>query len=545
MVDPQTLSYEERKVAARRKMAEKLFEQKARQMEKERLEKEQTKIKASATALLPQVVSPPQTAVSSPQMIISPSSMSASASPLASPGLGALEVHRPVIGVSLRPLVPEQQQQQSKKRNRSLSPRENERLLRPHAPAPPSVFKREPEIPPSDITHNERRPFWPQRTVATQQRCELGDRRPQPQARLTQHERRHSTTVSSPVIPGPSQPSARGCASQPAATQEMPKWYTKISFRTMQTAGTGRNVDARLEQIKSLIQQCKDREISFKQQKDLFDKIREELHFLAFFQVNEIALRRKQMLHPNTGLRQLFEGSESDSIGFPWDIQADATELYTRWANRIFSVDLLRGIVKRPSSKNSRISDKIDPAYPGKASANYYGEGDLVNGQWWPTQLTTVRDGAHGSTQGGIYANKDQPAYSIILSGGTHYKDRDEGTEIWYSGTDGKEGKMSENTLSMTLNVSQKKPVRVIRSHNMGMGKSNYRPERGFRYDGLYDVIGYDLLDKSNMACLFYLKRQDGQMPIRYRGIEGRPTRHEIFEYDKIIDILEDETGLG
>ncbi|KAL1624727.1 hypothetical protein SLS56_007703 [Neofusicoccum ribis] len=314
-----------------------------------------------------------------------------------------------------------------------------------------------------------------------------------------------------------------------------PQWYSSITQKKLSAAGTGRNVDAKLEQIKNLIKYCKERAESEADTTRLFDRIRDELHDLVFLQVTDIALRRKRILHDDTGIPQLFDTSLTN-VEFPWDIQADALELYNRWALRVFSVDLLRGIVKRPAAgmSGNRSTDRIDPAYPGKTRADFYGEGNLVNGQWWPTQLCTIRDGAHGSTQGGIYATKGKPAYSIILSGGNHYQDRDEGEELWYSGTDGKDGKFSENTQSLKLNIDASEPVRVIRSHNLTPGASAYRPPRGFRYDGLYEILSYQIVDQAKMACLFHLRRNPRQSPIRFQGKEMRPTAVEVREYDKL-----------
>lgn len=305
-----------------------------------------------------------------------------------------------------------------------------------------------------------------------------------------------------------------------------PTWYTSIPQKKLKQAAGKRDIDAKLEQVKNLIKQCKEMHENPEIGR-VFDRIRDEIHDLVFLQVTDIALRRKRMLHDDSGIPQLFDGE----IAFPWDIQADARELYNRWALSVFSVDLLRGIIKRPTTAGNRSTDRIDPTYPGKLKADYYDKGSLVNGQWWPTQLCTVRDGAHGSPQGGIYATKGKPAYSIVLSGGNHYQDRDDGDEVWYSGTDGKDGKPSDNTQSLMLNISTGKPVRLIRSHNLTAGV--HRPPRGFRYDGCYEVLSYTVLNSTKMSCLFHLTRKEGQDPIRSRGKEMRPTAAEIREYDK------------
>jgi hypothetical protein len=76
-----------------------------------------------------------------------------------------------------------------------------------------------------------------------------------------------------------------------------------------------------------------------------------------------------------------------------------------------------------------------------------------------------------------------------------------------------------------------KLPVRVLRS--MHLPKSNpYRPQRGFRYDGLYVVKSHQLIDRAKNHYVFHLTRIPGQDPVRYRGIEQRPTQKEIDTFD-------------
>ena len=240
----------------------------------------------------------------------------------------------------------------------------------------------------------------------------------------------------------------------------------------------------------------------------------------------------------------------SKTVEYPPDLRADALQLYNRWCHQIFTVDLLRGILTTRSSH--RNTDTIDPKWPHKRKADYYGEGELAMGQWWPTQLCTVRDGAHGMAQGGIYGRAGYGAFSVVISGGGGYHDKDTGDEIWYSGTvsndtakiQAKNQARSsgfENTLA-TENTQRlmescdviKKPVRVIRSHSQPK-KNEYRPEKGFRYDGLYDVVSYNLINEAKGDYTFHLVRCPGQNPIRAQNdVSGRPTPFEIEEYEKL-----------
>jgi len=70
------------------------------------------------------------------------------------------------------------------------------------------------------------------------------------------------------------------------------------------------------------------------------------------------------------------------------------------------------------------------------------------------------------------------------------------------------------------------------------VSKSKYAPEKGIRYDGLYDVIDWEILKPETAAHRFHLRRQSGQDPIRYIGVEKRPTNREIMEEKKISMLL-------
>ena len=71
--------------------------------------------------------------------------------------------------------------------------------------------------------------------------------------------------------------------------------------------------------------------------------------------------------------------------------------------------------------------------------------------------------------------------------------------------------------------------------------KNLYRPAKGLRYDGLYKITDFTVLDEDTAMHQFTLTREAGQHPIRYRGVEQRPTNEELAEYTKIRKLL----GLG
>jgi hypothetical protein len=135
----------------------------------------------------------------------------------------------------------------------------------------------------------------------------------------------------------------------------------------------------------------------------------------------------------------------------------------------------------------------------------------------------------------GIFGNRTEGTYSIVLSGGG-YDDIDDGETIEYSGTEGKNFKPTEATQAMITSANDGHPVRVIRSAQLAK-TNNYRPEQGLRYDGLYVVKGYKETDKEKQMYRFALERCPGQAPIRCGGDDDhsrRPTAYEIAAYNRL-----------
>jgi hypothetical protein len=58
------------------------------------------------------------------------------------------------------------------------------------------------------------------------------------------------------------------------------------------------------------------------------------------------------------------------------------------------------------------------------------------------------------------------------------------------------------------------------------------------RYDGLYEIVDKELLVEETAMFRFSLHRLKGQDPIRYQGVEVKPTDQELVERMKIRDIL-------
>jgi len=314
-----------------------------------------------------------------------------------------------------------------------------------------------------------------------------------------------------------------------------PGWYKSLkqtSTRNSDEAGA----DTLMGKLKADIKKC--RTANGSALLHLFEGILEGLHRVAFERVSGQLLRNDRMLHNDDGLPQLFDKNHLGGVSYPWYIRADAEELYNKWARKIFETDLLRGILPgKPGTKKNnyedKMTDKIDPEYEGRANPKFHGNGLLLNGQWWPSQLAAVRDGAHGATIAGISGTEGKGAYSCIMSGGHDYPDEDNGDKVLYCGTDSTDGSVTEPTRRMLENVENGKHVRLIRSHNL---KSPFAPEIGFRYDGLYKVVSSQNLDGSNSSRQrhrFKLERLPGQAPMRGSGPEKRPTEQEMEAHRK------------
>lgn len=283
--------------------------------------------------------------------------------------------------------------------------------------------------------------------------------------------------------------------------------------------------------LKVLINQCfQNPEISGSISEDKLSQLRNFVHQadIELHVTNAVAFKAKIL--SEDGLPKIFQNGP---INFPWDLKADAYTLYLRWYKGNFSWDILRGIVTK--KVNNRSSDSLDPAYQYRMSAGFVGDNHLLVGQWWPTQLSAIRDGAHGSSQGGIYGESGKGAYSVVLSGGSGYGDQDHGHTIIYSGTackpgTGTDGKRpTENTTRLieTCDVVHN-PVRVLRSHQLP-ASNIYRPKVGLRYDGLYDVVSKELVNVQKQMYKFTLVRRDHQLPIRYEDeATRRPTKQEV-----------------
>lgn len=267
----------------------------------------------------------------------------------------------------------------------------------------------------------------------------------------------------------------------------------------------------------------------------LFDNLRHRLHKLSVHEIKpESQHIVPKFLDPQSGLPAIVSAA-----AVPWDVKLDAEMILLRWQKGDFDTDLLRGIRVQITDKNEGsgstsssglggISRSLDTEYKFRETAEYIGEGNLLNGQWFPLQITAVRDGAHGEIEAGI-SGYNGVAVSIVLNSSASkrsYADIDEGNSIQYCGTRGKDGNTSQATQLLLESEKKDIPIRLLRGSKLAT-INPYRPESGLRYDGLYKITSHELLENKSQLHRFRLQRMEGQTPIRHKGKEARPTPEE------------------
>lgn len=276
--------------------------------------------------------------------------------------------------------------------------------------------------------------------------------------------------------------------------------------------------------IKTLIQ--KRRSLNTPQElEELFSTLRTKLHQAELHLSVSTAIILDSKLLEDGGLQVVIDSAPNV---FPFDIKDDCDMLYRKWSSKNIDPDLYRGIDRNKVSTDGKTttSPKFMKDYPFRISCNYAGQDKLVNGQWWPGQICAMRDGAHGEIQGGIHGLLGNGAFSVLISGGA-YDDIDNGYNVEYCGTAGNNGNPSRTTKLMRESQTSGNLVGLLRSAS-SIKSGVYRPAEGIRYDGLYQVVAGILLDAEKAMYRFSLQRCPGQGPIRYQGVEARPTSEQV-----------------
>ncbi|KAL9239402.1 hypothetical protein vseg_013731 [Gypsophila vaccaria] len=155
----------------------------------------------------------------------------------------------------------------------------------------------------------------------------------------------------------------------------------------------------------------------------------------------------------------------------------------------------------KANAKSGKIFVTIAPDHLGPITAEYdpvRNTGVLV-GDSWTDRLACRQWGAHFPHVSGIAGQSKFGAQSVVLSGG-YEDDEDHGEWFIYTGSGGRDLSGNKRTnkdqsfdqkfsgANESLRVSCRKgyPVRVVRSYKEK--RSNYAPETGVRYDGVYRI---------------------------------------------------------
>jgi hypothetical protein len=221
-------------------------------------------------------------------------------------------------------------------------------------------------------------------------------------------------------------------------------------------------------------------------------------------------------------------------------IEEDLEFLMRKWTKGDLVNHPDRGLT-REVKDNIRTRPLLDKTWSHYKSANYFGAGDLVNGQRWKKRVHMMSEGVHGASIAGIWGHSiEEGCQAVVMGrdgqdGGGWYADRDEGTVVWYIGTarkkicssaatairiddcdnDEPEDKGPTNHTRMLMtSIETEKPIRLIRSDKLPH-KNKYRPAQGYRYDGLYQAVGSELLEPERQIYRFELHRLPDQGPIR------------------------------
>lgn len=199
---------------------------------------------------------------------------------------------------------------------------------------------------------------------------------------------------------------------------------------------------------------------------------------------------------------------------------------------------IMHGVLMRRNA-SGRCSYTLDERFP-RHDGHVYGHNGLQPGDWFAMQMCACFRGAHDQPQRGIAGDKHRGAYSIVVSGGSYGEtDVDEGDVLYYSA----QGASKKNASSQADVVGNqalmaswrtRRPVRVLRGHK---GSRLWAPPLGYRYDGLYKVVGWKerMNKEGGIYKRFKLVREPGQASLE-EIMRASPTAQQLADHRLIKD---------
>lgn len=266
---------------------------------------------------------------------------------------------------------------------------------------------------------------------------------------------------------------------------------------------------------------------------------------------NQVVPRLTQFLNPRQRVARR-------SRKLPIYIEEELLVLEKKWAKGDFNGNIKRGLTMSQTLNVNGFPVKtrylLDKMWEFYVDARYFGAGELVNGQIWESRVELARDGVHAAIQGGIAGTHKKGAYSIVLGeydekNDIGYADKDMGNVIEYIGTALKDQpglgptndedphmhnphswnptrEPTKATQALMKSFETREPVRIIRSWQMHSMVKNRPHRKGYRYDGLYQVVGKTPMKEARQIWSFRLKRiENPALQGRLRGFR----RNEVY----------------
>jgi putative restriction endonuclease len=122
---------------------------------------------------------------------------------------------------------------------------------------------------------------------------------------------------------------------------------------------------------------------------------------------------------------------------------------------------------------------------------------EVQEGTRFEDRTALSKSGVHRPRQAGICGGKGEGAESIVLSGG-YEDDLDRGDVILYTGHGGniprtatqyQDQELDRQNMALVISCKNRLPVRVVRGSKH---RSDWSPETGYVYSGLYRVVRWE-----------------------------------------------------
>lgn len=179
----------------------------------------------------------------------------------------------------------------------------------------PRKFRAQPVIPQAQTAEQRpgsKRPASPPNAYGDERRRKVSDLQKVPRKPPTTQQAPEATSTPHPVT-----------------QQGPPRWYMDTKPRTNRDRDD-RDTDILIQTLRDQIRKCQKSTHSDPALREWQNAVRERLHHLSFAKPSGPLLRAARMLHNEDGLPQIFDPRFTQEGAWPFDIVADARELYNK-----------------------------------------------------------------------------------------------------------------------------------------------------------------------------------------------------------------------